>query len=211
MQRASKTPQMSGGGLTGEYKKKMRRVIQTCVKFGIGSLKCRFVPFCGSRGKAMAAMESPIVAMDAAENAYGSVLQLVEPRARILSVSDCQLDHAALGRMVDAKEWQLTTAGNCQDAEVSLSRLGALVVFTDSVLPDGTWKDLLAMISSLDEPPLLVVTSRLADEHLWSEVLNLGGYDVLVKPFVEREVKHVLASVWAQNTHRRTHILPLAS
>jgi hypothetical protein len=31
-------------------------------------------------------------------------------------------------------------------------------------------------------PPLLVVTSRLADDRLWWEALNLGGYNVLAKP-----------------------------
>jgi DNA-binding response OmpR family regulator len=32
------------------------------------------------------------------------------------------------------------------------------------------------------------VTSRLADERLWVEVVNLGGFDVLAQPFYTREV-----------------------
>jgi DNA-binding response OmpR family regulator len=39
----------------------------------------------------------------------------------------------------------------------------------------------------MDSPPKLIVTSRLADERLWSEVLNLGGFDVLAQPFNPRE------------------------
>jgi DNA-binding response OmpR family regulator len=46
-------------------------------------------------------------------------------------------------------------------------------------------------------PRILIVTSRFADDYLWSEVLNFGGYDVLSKPFSEEEVRHVFASVWA--------------
>jgi FixJ family two-component response regulator len=30
----------------------------------------------------------------------------------------------------------------------------------------------------------------LADDRLWAEVLNMGGYDLLMKPFDEREVLH---------------------
>ena len=37
-------------------------------------------------------------------------------------------------------------------------------------------------------PPKLIVTCRLADERLWAEVLNLGGFDVLAQPFYAREV-----------------------
>jgi hypothetical protein len=45
-------------------------------------------------------------------------------------------------------------------------------------------------------PPLLVVTSRIADDRLWSEVLNLGGYNVLAKPLNMKEVFHVVGLAW---------------
>jgi len=35
----------------------------------------------------------------------------------------------------------------------------------------------------------LIVTSRLADECLWAEALNIGAYDVLAKPFDRNEVR----------------------
>ncbi len=60
--------------------------------------------------------------------------------------------------------------------------------------PNGTWRDLLHVIEDATGPPLMIVTSRLADEYLWAEVLSLGGYDVLAKPFHEKEVRHVAAS-----------------
>jgi DNA-binding response OmpR family regulator len=42
--------------------------------------------------------------------------------------------------------------------------------------------------------PVLVVTSNVADESLWAEVLNLGGYDVLAQPFDGEEVARVIGS-----------------
>jgi len=45
-------------------------------------------------------------------------------------------------------------------------------------------------------PPLLVVTSRKADDTLWSEVLNLGGYDVLAQPYERAEVVRILSLAW---------------
>jgi hypothetical protein len=34
----------------------------------------------------------------------------------------------------------------------------------------------------------LIVTAKLADDRLWAEVLNLGGFDVLAQPFYRGEV-----------------------
>jgi DNA-binding NtrC family response regulator len=44
---------------------------------------------------------------------------------------------------------------------------------------------------------MLIVTDRLADERLWAEVLNLGGYDLLLKPFDPEELLRVVSSAWA--------------
>ena len=70
------------------------------------------------------------------------------------------------------------------------------MIFCDHSVEDGTWQDLLNRVSAIAGPPLVVVTSRLADDHLWAEVLNVGGWDVLAKPFREREVLHVLDTAW---------------
>jgi hypothetical protein len=55
----------------------------------------------------------------------------------------------------------------------------------------------------LPHHPLLIVASRLADEYLWAEVLNLGGHDVLAKPFQGAEVQWVLESAWRIWTNRK--------
>jgi FixJ family two-component response regulator len=61
------------------------------------------------------------------------------------------------------------------------------VVICERSLADGDWKDLLGKTARL------IVTSHAADEALWAEVLNLGGYDVLAQPFDEQEVRRVVA------------------
>jgi DNA-binding response OmpR family regulator len=51
---------------------------------------------------------------------------------------------------------------------------------------------MLERISLLSDPPLFIVTSRLADERLWAEALNLGAWDVLAKPFESDEVIRIV-------------------
>ncbi len=40
----------------------------------------------------------------------------------------------------------------------------------------------------------LIVSCRLADEHLWSEVLNAGGFNVMAQPFDEDELRRIVES-----------------
>ena len=71
---------------------------------------------------------------------------------------------------------------------------------------------MLEQIALLAKPPYLVVTSRLADDYLWAEALNLGAYDVLPKPFETAEVERVLGSAWLHwNWHYGSPIEPLTA
>jgi DNA-binding response OmpR family regulator len=60
----------------------------------------------------------------------------------------------------------------------------------------------LAATRQLPHAPRLIVTDRLADEHLWAEVLNLGGHDVLGQPFQVDELLWVLGSAWRYGEDR---------
>jgi CheY-like chemotaxis protein len=119
-------------------------------------------------------------------------------RIHALSISNHADDHATLRRLLSGLPWFVSTAANCRQAVRQLSQEKFSMIFCESLLEDGTWKSILAHIRGGAHPPLLVVTSRVADDHLWAEVLNLGGYDVLAKPFSPEEVRHVCttASLW---------------
>jgi DNA-binding response OmpR family regulator len=120
-----------------------------------------------------------------------------ERTAGILSVSPSANDHETLRQILKDVPWNISVARTLSEAVIQLQRERVpLIVVCESQLPDGTWKDVLNHIVECQQPPSLIVTSRLADEYLWAEVLNLGAYDVLSKPFNEREVRHVLGSVW---------------
>jgi len=79
------------------------------------------------------------------------------------------------------------------------------VVICQHSLPDGDWKLLLAGLDRIDVRPSLIVSSRLADDRLWAEVLNLGAFDLLLgAPFEPEEVLRVTESAWcAQNSAAR--------
>lgn len=88
--------------------------------------------------------------------------------------------------------WRLFEARDRRQAWRILTESLIQVVITESSLPKGNWKHLLSDLRRLPRAPQLVVTSRIADDRLWSEVLNLGGYDVLARPFEAEELLRVV-------------------
>jgi len=90
--------------------------------------------------------------------------------------------------------WRLFEASDRRWALQALERNPVRVVITETSLPSGDWRKVLQDLRKLPVPPQLVVTSRLADDHLWAEVLNIGGFDVLARPLDRDEVERVVAS-----------------
>jgi DNA-binding response OmpR family regulator len=119
-----------------------------------------------------------------------------EHRVEILLVSPADADYTCLRHIMDHSRWKLYWAPSCRGALALLRQRPIGVVITAAELPDGDWKGLLDALGSQPGSPSLIVSSRLADERLWAEVLNLGGYDVLLTPFEPGEVFRVGSAAW---------------
>ena len=89
-------------------------------------------------------------------------------------------------------------------ALADIRKLRAPIVLCERTLASGTWKEMLEQARQLPDPPLVIVTSRVADEALWAEALNLGAYDVLAKPFDASEVERTLSMAWLHWSSRKS-------
>lgn len=103
-----------------------------------------------------------------------------DPEVRkVLEIIASSGDRELLRRTLQQAGWETTECMTVCDAQPFLSRFSVIVC--DEQLPDGNWKDVLKQLQTLPTKPSLIVTSHLADERLWAEVLNLGGYDLLIE------------------------------
>ena len=109
----------------------------------------------------------------------------------LLVVSSDERVHLSLSRILQA-ECKLHRASGRRDALSSVRRFKPWVVVCDQNLADGDWRDLLSDLQNEKRVPPLIVSSRVADDRLWAEVLNLGGYDLLANPFAAPEVSRVV-------------------
>lgn len=119
----------------------------------------------------------------------------------VLAVSPAEEDHVLLAHIFSHSNWKFESASSCRQALQLMKQREFPIVLAAVQLADGTWKDLLAELSSRPVPPRLIVASTFADDSLWAEVLDLGGYDVLGKPFDSGEVIRVMSLAWRQWKH----------
>src|SRR5215467_8766630 len=117
-----------------------------------------------------------------------------KPHRRILCISGFPEDHDSLRHILADPVWRITSASCGRQAIQCLCRDRVEVILCDAGLPDATWRDILSQIADLTNPPALIVAVWETDESFRALVRALGGYDVLAKPFVAEQVKHVVTA-----------------
>jgi DNA-binding response OmpR family regulator len=120
----------------------------------------------------------------------------------LLIVGSLEEDDSGRQQLLGCYAGQEQRVRSCGEARQLLYKTSVQVVICDKDLPDGSWRDILESTAALQDPPAVIVTSRLADDRLWLEVLNAGGYDVLAKPCDRQEARRTIALARRYNRGR---------
>jgi len=99
-------------------------------------------------------------------------------------------DFASLASILN-KDCRLHRAADRKEAMRLVTTVRPQAVICDEVLADGDWRGLLVDLQRESATPL-IVTSRLANDRLWAEVLNLGAFDLVARPFTGDELSRVV-------------------
>lgn len=113
----------------------------------------------------------------------------------IVFVSSSEQDWELLREVADRIGSGTARSRDIDHARDHIEKTGAELVIVDVTTDrESNWRTLLSDIQQ--RPFALIVASRKADEELWAEVLNLGGFDVLSLPFERDELEFsVLAAL----------------
>jgi DNA-binding NtrC family response regulator len=80
------------------------------------------------------------------------------------------------------------------------------VVVTDARLHDGDWRRVFELVERGRRKIEVVVCSRLGDPKLWLDVLDQGGYDLLVEPFQHEEVRRIVEAAAGRSLMRSAQV-----
>lgn len=119
------------------------------------------------------------------------------PNVAALLISPYEADFESLYRIFQERNWKLQVAQTWRQACPALERNQFAVVVCEARLPDGDWRAVRLHLERLAAAQL-IVCSRLADERLWADVLDAGGYDVLATPFRWQETLRMITGAWLQ-------------
>jgi len=100
--------------------------------------------------------------------------------------------------------WNLIEASGGSEALAALRRRPVDVVICERSIDGGDWRMLLDAVQAIPESPALIVTARTADEALWAEVLNEGGFDVLSQPLEREETLRVISAAARRGENERS-------
>lgn len=120
----------------------------------------------------------------------------------VLCVSPLAEDYFSMQAVFNHSNWELHRTDSVASALAVVRRQDIGVVMCERDLSPGTWIDMLEELRLLRNAPPLIVTSRVADEKLWAEALNLGAYDVLAKPFQRQELVRSVSLAWLHWQHQ---------
>jgi DNA-binding NtrC family response regulator len=115
-----------------------------------------------------------------------------KPQVRILALVPAEMQPqirrqlASLGVAIDF----ITKAAEV--SHLALSQHSYHVALLPAVLPDNGWWSLWGQIALLNPRPEILVYAHTATFQLWSGVLEIGGYDVIVEPFTDEELQRAV-------------------
>jgi len=139
---------------------------------------------------------------------HGTLSQI--PHTAGLFVVSDNGNYADMQCIFKAMGWKLFRADTWQRALLLPVARHATHFLYEHTPHDGSWIEALNAISSLPSAPAFILTSRLGDERLWAEVLNRGGYDLLLEPFDSLEVTRVVTAAHKHTLHKEISLSTLA-
>jgi two-component system, OmpR family, copper resistance phosphate regulon response regulator CusR len=76
------------------------------------------------------------------------------------------------------------------------------IIFSDVLVPDGTWADVLRMARNEKTSAEVVVVARLPNTKLYMDVMDGGGFDFIAPPFSQAEIAHVVQTATVDASKR---------
>lgn len=119
----------------------------------------------------------------------------MKDRIRVLLVHDEDDPMKELNALLKRQGLETLRLRGCAGLEtVTADSEPPHLIFTDTVLPDGTWADIKNLVARAHWAVPVIVVSRFVDLPLYLQALENGASDFIVPPFRDADLAYVIQS-----------------
>lgn len=111
-----------------------------------------------------------------------------EGRVRILALSMPLEDRFLLERLGKQHGWELRFTSAPREGFALAARDHFDLILCDRTQDGYPWREVMERLAASSPRSCILLVSPVNDDYLWGDVLQQGGYDVLIRPFREKAV-----------------------
>ena len=115
-----------------------------------------------------------------------------EGRLKILALSIFLQDRLLLERLGKQYNWELRFTNSPTEAFNWVSQSQFEIILCDRNQPGYPWREVMDRLAKSSPRSCILLISPINDDYLWSDVLQWGGYDVLMRPLRAEVVLHLV-------------------
>lgn len=119
--------------------------------------------------------------------AESTVSAPVPAPSNILLASSREEDRIGLRRTLLDPRWTILEAGYWTDALRLAEQVTFSVALCDVELSGMDWREGVRRLRLTRPSPATILLSNVADRYLWEELVSVGAFDVLTRPFRDNE------------------------
>jgi two-component system response regulator PilR (NtrC family) len=127
--------------------------------------------------------------------------------AKILVVDDEKSMRDFLSIMLNKEGYEVSTAGNGEDALRAVQAEIFDLVITDVKMPRMDGLEVLKMVKDVSPETVVLMITAFATTETAVEAMKLGAYDYITKPFKVEEIKLVIRKALEKRSLRKENIL----
>jgi len=84
------------------------------------------------------------------------------------------------------------SAETCEEVARLLDQTQPELIITETMLPDGSWVDIVSMAEKASAPTNVIVVGSHPDSALYISAMEGGAFDFILPPFETEALRHVL-------------------
>jgi AmiR/NasT family two-component response regulator len=113
-------------------------------------------------------------------------------RTPVIALIVSDHDREVLTRISYQESMEVHFAGSRVEAWDDMSRFSSPLILYDRDWPNAEWRTTVHSFATSTPRPCVILTSRVADEYLWQELIRSGGHDLLAKPLRAEDLTRAL-------------------